>query len=135
MNCRRVLRGGLDTLIELVEAVSGPGDTGDGSPDAAGGSSAAAAGGAEQKGGAAAGGAGGQKEELSAEEQVRADMAAVGERPKPWKQSTATNHALALELLQLVGPYNYVLCTNCGTRQDGGTTCAQCAHPIDFAQW
>jgi hypothetical protein len=132
MNCRRVLRGGLDTLIELVEAAAGPGDASEraGGTEAAGGSS-------EQKGGAAAGdaAAGGQKEELSAEEQVRADMAAVGERPKPWKQSTATNHALALELLQLVGPYNYVLCTNCGTRQDGGTTCAQCAHPIDFAQW
>ena len=125
VNCRRVLNIGLDTLIEIVESQAGPGIV----PECG-----AEGGGEGRDGGGAAGGRG--ERVLTTEEQVRADMAmvpAVGERPTPWKEATAANSSLAVELLQMIGPYNYNLCKNCGTRQSGGTTCAQCAHPISFA--
>ena len=42
---------------------------------------------------------------------------------------------MALEILQLVGPHGWVVCTNCGTRAPGGTVCASCGHKgIVFAE-
>ena len=31
-----------------------------------------------------------------------------------------SNAALAIDLLHIIGPYNYILCTNCGSREAGG---------------
>ena len=43
-----------------------------------------------------------------------------------------TNGALAQDLLHIVGPYNYIVCANCGHRNESGTTCVQCGHAIAF---
>jgi len=43
-----------------------------------------------------------------------------------------TNGALASDLLQLIGPYNYIVCANCKHRNEGGTTCVMCGHAISF---
>ena len=40
--------------------------------------------------------------------------------------------SMAIDLLSLIGPYNYILCTNCGSRETGGSVCSQCAHKIRF---
>ena len=66
-NSRRVLRTGLDTLIELAEA--------------------------------------------AAAEEIQ---------------------ALALDVLQVIGPHNWVLCGHCGSREVGGDFCSQCGHTITF---
>jgi hypothetical protein len=46
----------------------------------------------------------------------------------------STNSSLAADLLQLIGPFNYILCGNgkCGHRNAGGTTCEECGYPISF---
>ncbi|CAM9414363.1 unnamed protein product [Discosporangium mesarthrocarpum] len=46
--------------------------------------------------------------------------------------SRVTCSALATSLLQTLGPFNYVVCDNCGERESGGTTCSQCGHGISF---
>ena len=43
-----------------------------------------------------------------------------------------TNGALASDLLQIVGPFNYIICANCGHRNESGTTCVLCGHAIAF---
>ena len=43
-----------------------------------------------------------------------------------------TNGALASDLLQIVGPFNYIVCANCGHRNESGTTCVLCGHAIAF---
>ena len=43
-----------------------------------------------------------------------------------------TNGALASDLLQIIGPYNYIVCANCGHRNEGGVTCVMCGHAISF---
>ena len=46
----------------------------------------------------------------------------------------STNASLAADLLQMVGPFNYIQCANpeCAHRNEGGTTCELCGHPISF---
>ena len=44
-----------------------------------------------------------------------------------------TNMALALSLLQVIGPYNTFPCANCGVTVTGGSHCAQCGHSVSFA--
>ena len=40
--------------------------------------------------------------------------------------------AAAVDLLQVIGPYNYILCTNCGSREPGGDRCSLCGYRIKF---
>jgi hypothetical protein len=111
VNCRRILKTGLDLLIHAAEAKPSGGGGGTSSSAGAAGSStkrerAAAAkqgGGESSSEGASAGGGGG------------------------------TNGRLAQELLQLLGPYSWIECTNCNQLNPGGSVCAQCGHPIEFS--
>jgi len=80
-NCRKLLKFGLDALIDIAEEYGG---------------------GPQSKGG------GGESQ----------------------KQS---NGALATSLLVMLGPYNFLVCANCGKEQPGGTSCMQCGHAISFA--
>ena len=43
-----------------------------------------------------------------------------------------SNAALATSVLQMIGPYNWVACQNCGHRNNSGTRCLQCGHSIEF---
>jgi hypothetical protein len=64
--------------------------------------------------------------------------AGAGASEKPEDQDGqrygSTNSSLAADLLQLVGPFNFILCGNgeCGHRNAGGTTCEMCGYPISF---
>ncbi|GMI08806.1 hypothetical protein TrVE_jg6426 [Triparma verrucosa] len=49
------------------------------------------------------------------------------------KEGMKNNAALATSLLQLVGPYNYLVCSNCGKQQLSGTSCEACGRSISFA--
>ena len=40
--------------------------------------------------------------------------------------------SLALDVLQVIGPHNWVLCGHCGSREVGGKFCSQCGHSITF---
>eukprot|EP00941_MAST-03F_sp_MAST-3F-sp1_P001484 g1484.t1 len=42
------------------------------------------------------------------------------------------NAELALDLLKIVGPYSYILCTGCGFRNPGGKHCRICGGKISF---
>ena len=57
---------------------------------------------------------------------------------KPWQRvhgEEKDTSQMALEILQLVGPHGWVVCTNCGTRAPGGTVCSHCGHKgIVFAE-
>lgn len=44
-----------------------------------------------------------------------------------------TNQALATSLLQIVGPYNWVVCQNCSQKNFGGATCSTCGHTVSFS--
>ena len=44
----------------------------------------------------------------------------------------STNASLAADVLQLIGPYNYIVCKGCKTKNQGGTTCVECGHAIAF---
>ncbi|CAN0136460.1 unnamed protein product [Laminaria digitata] len=48
------------------------------------------------------------------------------------EESRETCSALATSLLQALGPFNYVVCGHCGSREKGGTTCSQCGYTITF---
>ena len=54
------------------------------------------------------------------------------EEVKPWHMLSTGNSNIALDLLQMIGPHNWILCSNCGTRNDGGTRCYNCARSISF---
>lgn len=60
------------------------------------------------------------------------------DKKKPWqrvKGEEKDTSQMALEILQLVGPHGWVVCTNCGTRAPGGTVCSHCGHKgIVFAE-
>ena len=59
-------------------------------------------------------------------------------KKKPWQLvqgEEKDTSQMALEILQLVGPHGWVVCTNCGTRAPGGTVCSHCGHKgIVFAE-
>ena len=48
-------------------------------------------------------------------------------------EAMKSNAALATSLLQLIGPYNYLVCSNCGKQQLSGTSCEACGRSISFA--
>ena len=118
-NSRRLLRSGLDRIIELAEKIlplpprksvytpktDVPG-SGPESPD--------------------------KKKNAK-----KTSVVSVGSK-KPWqmiKGEEKDTSQMALEILQLVGPHGWVVCTNCGTRAPGGTVCSHCGHKgIVFAE-
>jgi len=118
-NSRRLLRSGLDRIIELAEKIlplpprksvytpktDVPG-SGPESPD--------------------------KKKNAK-----KTSLVSVGSK-KPWqmiKGEEKDTSQMALEILQLVGPHGWVVCTNCGTRAPGGTVCSHCGHKgIVFAE-
>ena len=58
--------------------------------------------------------------------------------PPPGKERThhaitISNSSLAVDLLQTIGPYSYTLCSNCGSRENGGQRCKVCGHKIKFS--
>ena len=48
-------------------------------------------------------------------------------------EAMKSNAALATSLLQLIGPYNYLMCSNCGKQQLSGSSCEHCGRSISFA--
>jgi hypothetical protein len=42
------------------------------------------------------------------------------------------NASLALDLLHVIGPHNWLTCTHCGTRQQSGTVCSKCGFKVTF---
>ena len=50
----------------------------------------------------------------------------------PVMRAAERGSELALDLLQIVGPYKYVLCTACGERNEGGRRCVKCGRKIAF---
>merc|ERR1712070_949716 len=48
------------------------------------------------------------------------------------RDAQKTNKALATSLLQILGPYNWVVCENCGHKNFGGANCTQCGHAVAF---
>ena len=105
-NCRRLLKQGLDSLIDLAEgssfpevdpaSVQGPSYTWD-----------------EAMG------------KADRERAVARRMAELAENQK-------SNQTLATSLLQILGPYNWVICVNCGKKSFGGSTCVDCGHSVAF---
>ena len=45
--------------------------------------------------------------------------------------SIEDNAGLARTILQIIGPYSFVLCSNCGHKQSSGFSCESCGHKID----
>ena len=43
------------------------------------------------------------------------------------------NRKLVFDILQVLGPYSYVECSNCGKRQPKGVTCSQCGFAVSIA--
>jgi hypothetical protein len=106
-NCRRVLQRGLGTLIDLAEGKS---------------SSV-------------------EKQPLTGPEFMWDDALGKSERNKAVERrrgaiedSRQTNQALAASILQLIGPYNWVVCQNCHQKNHGGSTCANCGHSIVLSE-
>jgi len=87
-NCRKVIKTGLDILIDIAESYEASLST----PAA---------------------------HSTFTERQADRDLA-------------KSNAALAASILQIVGPYNYIFCTNCKAKQSGGTTCSQCGHALSL---
>ena len=134
-NCRYMLRNGLDVLINIAERTLPPRvrkavkplrkkafDDGDGAHD-------------DQSGVEGEGEAGDREEDVS--NVIKKDELPGHrfgeERPKKWKKisgSAKTSSEIALQILQLIGPHNWILCTTCGTRNAGGER--QCGHKIKF---
>jgi hypothetical protein len=38
--------------------------------------------------------------------------------------------ALATSILQLIGPYNYIVCAKCGSKNKGGSQCSTCGKKL-----
>eukprot|EP00520_Triparma_pacifica_P008736 CAMPEP_0118651064 /NCGR_PEP_ID=MMETSP0785-20121206/10589_1 /TAXON_ID=91992 /ORGANISM="Bolidomonas pacifica, Strain CCMP 1866" /LENGTH=2593 /DNA_ID=CAMNT_0006543497 /DNA_START=44 /DNA_END=7822 /DNA_ORIENTATION=+ len=47
-------------------------------------------------------------------------------------EGVKNNAALATSLLQMIGPYNFLVCSNCGMKQASGGNCASCGRAISF---
>ena len=60
------------------------------------------------------------------------DAEALKRVRKRLEDSRKSNAALATSVLQMIGPYNWVACQNCGHRNNSGTRCLQCGHSIEF---
>ena len=60
------------------------------------------------------------------------DAEALERVRKRLEDSRKSNAALATSVLQMIGPYNWVACQNCGHRNNSGTRCLQCGHSIEF---
>jgi len=105
-NCRRLLKLGLDDLIDLAEGppfappplseLAGPAFEWD--------------------------------EALGKVEKERA----IERRSMEMAEAHKSNQALATSLLQVLGPYNWVVCNNCRKKSFGGSTCADCGHSVAF---
>jgi hypothetical protein len=104
-NCRRLLGEGLDALLDVAEG-SQPGEV----------PLALTAGFAWD-------------EAMGDAEVARAKARRAG----AVNDATATNQALATSLLQIVGPYNWVICANCSQKSFGGSTCKTCGRAISFS--
>jgi hypothetical protein len=61
-----------------------------------------------------------------------AETAVVKGKPNQGPAEGKTNGVLAQDLLQIIGPYNFVVCANCKHRNAGGSTCETCGHAISF---
>jgi len=86
-NCRRLLKEGLEVLIEVAEAY----------------------------------------------ENVPEEDLSGGGGKETYVEGIKNNAALATSLLQMVGPYNFLVCSNCGMKQASGGNCASCGRAISFA--
>lgn len=102
-NCRRVLKHGLDDLLDIAE--SDPNEL----PH--------------------------HMEDLHWDETmgVVEKQRALERRRGAVSESQKTNQALATSLLQIVGPFNWVVCQNCRQKNYGGSTCSNCGHSVTFS--
>jgi hypothetical protein len=103
-NCRRVLKHGLDKLLDIAE-------------------------------GSAFSSLPSHMEDLHWDETmgVVEKQRALERRRGAVADSHKTNQALATSLLQIVGPYNWVVCQNCTQKNYGGSTCSSCGHSVSFS--
>jgi hypothetical protein len=108
-NCRHVLKRGLDKLIDVAEG---------------GKLEAATVDQADMEGPAFH-----WDEALGAAEKQRA----IQRRLANMQDARKTNQALATSLLQILGPYNWIVCHNCSKKNFSGSTCSSCGHAISFA--
>ena len=71
--------------------------------------------------------------EIQDEELRTFEMEKVTERRKSAVlESQKTNRALATNLLQILGPHNWIRCGHCGSKEEGGNRCKQCGRAIEF---
>lgn len=56
--------------------------------------------------------------------------ATVRDGPETEAETGAQISHLALDVLAVIGPYSYIVCKNCKSREKGGTTCSRCGHSI-----
>ena len=71
--------------------------------------------------------------QIQDEELGPTEMGQVRERRRTAVVETRkTNRALAANLLQILGPHNWIRCSNCGAKNQAGTHCDQCGHEIQF---
>ena len=91
-------------------------------PGGKGGGEGGGEGGGGEGGGGAGGGEGGGDDDPETLKRVR----------KRLEDGRKANAVLATSVLQMIGPYNWVACQNCGHRNNSGTRCLQCGHSIEF---
>ena len=71
--------------------------------------------------------------EIQDEELRSFEMEKVTERRKSAVlESQKTNRALATNLLQILGPHNWIRCAHCGSKEEGGSFCKKCGREIQF---
>ena len=66
-------------------------------------------------------------------EQIPEEEIGGGGGKETYVEGVKNNAALATSLLQMVGPYNFLVCSNCGMKQASGGNCASCGRAISFA--
>ena len=104
-NCRRMLRQGLDVLIDFAEGSAfDPID-----PSIV------------------------ESEYHDEALGVQEHQMAMQRRLSAIRDSQKTNKALATSLLQILGPFNFAVCQNCQHKNFGGTNCTNCGHNVAFA--
>merc|ERR1711865_351289 len=69
---------------------------------------------------------------VSIADTAQSDTAKQKGRDQDGDKYGSTNASLAADILQLIGPFNYIVCKSCQTQNQGGTTCEQCGHGIAF---
>jgi HEAT repeat protein len=134
INSRKLLRGGLDSIIALAEKILPEPQRKSRKPTpkdpsmSPGGINDNQLGDARPESGSPPGGG-------PPSSSKRRGPVTPMDKKKPWQTIRGDEKnasAMALDILQYIGPHNWILCTNCGTRNSGGEYCVQCSYAISF---